>query len=74
MIDFQSLADFLISQMHHFCTTWPLQQGITIGGGTFTTGAPPLFSLTAKPGAIACELIFFIAYMAYLVYALHCLH
>ena len=21
MIDFQSLADFLISQMHHFCTT-----------------------------------------------------
>jgi len=29
MIDFQSFADFLISQMHHFCTTQPLQQGFT---------------------------------------------
>ena len=29
MIDFQSLADFLITQLHHFCTTQPLQQGFT---------------------------------------------
>ena len=29
MIDFQSLADFLVTQLHHFCTTRPLQQGFT---------------------------------------------
>jgi len=29
MIDFQSLADFITTQMHHICTTQPLQQGFT---------------------------------------------
>ena len=29
MIENQWFADFLISQMHHFCTTRPLQQGFT---------------------------------------------
>jgi len=29
MIDYQSFAVFLLSQMHHFYTTWSLQQGFT---------------------------------------------